>query len=232
MGNAKEQIEKLLSDIQEGKINPLKAWSLIDALKSQYVSENNQQSWNSFIGHRFEGMIHAIIKAYIARLKAEDAQYNGLNILTEAEIKANEILKRKMVVKYGGDFYLLPDIDSAIVWLEKKEPWKSEVLSIISCKTSLRERIAQSCYWKLKLLSSDVTKGIKIYLATTDNDDDFIIKTDGERYNGKSRDRIISEHEIDGVYILKENFGKDCESEVVKRFEKIFQDIVALIKEK
>ncbi|MCL7391900.1 MAG: hypothetical protein LZ172_08140 [Thaumarchaeota archaeon] len=35
--------------------------------------------------------------------------------------------------------------------------------------------MAQACYWKLKLLSSDITKNIRVFLVTTDNDD-FSIK--------------------------------------------------------
>ena len=51
------------------------------------------------------------------------------------------------------------------------------------------------------------------------------------RFNGKSRDRVISEHELDGIYILREDFETGWESAKVKRFERIFGDIVELIRE-
>lgn len=68
---------------------------------------------------------------------------------------------------------LLPDTDMVIANCNIEDPWRSEGLAIVSCKTSLRERIAQACYWKLKLLSSDTTKNVKVFLTTTDNDNDF-----------------------------------------------------------
>ena len=61
----------------------------------------------------------------------------------------------------------------------------------------------------MKFLSSDVAKGIKVLLTTSDHGDDFIIKPDPRRYNDLSRNRVIAEHELDGVYVL----GKDFETE-------------------
>ena len=103
---------------------------------------------------------------------------------------------------------------------------KSVVVAIISCKTSLRERIAQACYWKLKLWSCDATKHVKVFLATADNDQDFALKQNGER----SRDRIIAEWELDGVYIIRGDFKQVWESEKIKHYEKIFDDIVHIFK--
>ncbi len=127
---------------------------------------------------------------------------------------------------------MLPDVDSAIAWLDLKEPWNSEVLAIVSCKTSLRERIAQACYWKLKLLSSDITRSIQVFLATTDNDDDFIIREGRGRFEGKHRNRVIAEYELDGVYILRENFDLNWESKKVKKFERLFDDLVGILGKK
>lgn len=134
-----------------------------------------------------------------------------------------------MAVRYG-EYLLLPDTDMAIVKIVDLEPWKSEIIAIISCKTSLRERIAQACYWKLKLLLSDVTKNIQVFLATADNDEDFSInKNKRKSFDGKSRDRIIAEYELDGIYILREDFKEKWESTRVKRYEKIVEDLVQLL---
>lgn len=121
---------------------------------------------------------------------------------------------------------ILPDTDMAIVDFCPFDQGKSEIVAIISCKTSLRERIAQACYWKLKLLSSDATKNVRVFLATADNDDDFILKQDGQ----KSRDRIIAEYELDGVYILRGDFKHEWESKKVKHYEKIFDDLIQIFK--
>jgi len=43
-------------------------------------------------------------------------------------------------------------------------------LVVISSKVTLRERIAQTGYWKLKLLKDEATKHIKVYFITPDED--------------------------------------------------------------
>ena len=229
MNDPKLKIEALIADIDAGKIAPALGMDSISRLKEEYIKQRNSQSWNSYIGKRFQGIIHAILKGYAKKIRSENPRFEGLAVLNENEVKNNEVIMRKLVVKYG-DFLLLPDVDSVLAWIDTNQPWESEIIAIVSCKTSLRERIAQSCYWKLKLLSSDITKGVYVFLATTDNDNDFILKDGRERYQGMSRNRIISEHELDGVYILKADFRIDWESNKVKRFERIFDDIVELIK--
>lgn len=231
MKDPKLAIIDLISNIENGTILPDKAWDQIKKLKEEYVKQRGQPSWNSFIGHRFQGVIHAILKGYAKKLKDESQDFNGLEVLTAGEAKSDEIIMRKLAVKYG-DFLLLPDVDSAIVWMDLTNKWESKILAVISCKTSLRERIAQACYWKLKLVSSDVQKGIRLFLTTADHDNDFAIGDVGERFNGRSRDRVISEHELDGIYILREDFRVDWESTKVKRFERIFGDIINLIKQR
>jgi hypothetical protein len=230
MEDPKQTILNLIADIEKGTLPPDKAWDQIRKLKEKYVEQLEQQSWNSFIGHRFQSVIHLVLKAYVKKLKAQRQDFKGLDVLTEAEAKHNEVIFRKLAVRYG-DFLLLPDVDSTIVWIDPVQKWESKILAIISCKTSLRERIAQACYWKLKLVDSDVQKGIRVFLATADNDNDFDVGDDQKRFGGKSRDRIISEHELDGIYILKENFSTDWESPIVKRFDRIFEDIIAIIKQ-
>ena len=231
MRDPKLAIRGLIASIESGKTPAGEAWGQIKETKEKYVAQLGQQSWNSFIGHRFQGVIHAILKGYVKKLRDQSQDFKGLEVLTAEEAKGDEVIMRKLAVKYG-DFLLLPDVDSAIVWIDPEQRWESTILAIISCKTSLRERIAQACYWKLKLLSSDVQKGIRVFLATADNDDDFSIKEEVKRFDGKSRDRVISEYELDGVYVLREDFRVDWESTKVKRFERIFGDIVQLIKEK
>ena len=57
-----------------------------------------------------------------------------------------------------------------------------------------------------------------MYLVTTDNDEDFFLnRRRREEYSGKSRNRIISEYEFDGIYI--EDFSEEMESEKVKKYE-------------
>lgn len=231
MKDIKENIEDVINKIEKGQIPPEKAWFEIVKMKDEYVRQYSEQSWHSYIGNKFEKVIYSIIKGYISRKKLVDPIFGGLNVFTEKEVRLNDILTRKLAVNYG-EFLLLPDTDIVIVDYNFVDVWRSEVLAILSCKTSLRERIAQACYWKLKLLSSDVTKNVRVFLVTTDNDNDFsIIKNERERYRGKHRNRIIAEYELDGIYILREDFPEEWESEKIKRYEKIFEDITKILRE-
>jgi type II restriction enzyme len=195
--------------------------------KEQYVKQYSEQSWHVFIGNAFEKLIYWVLRAYVSDISGKPELQN-ITILNEEELKGNEILSRKLAIKYG-EYLLLPDTDMVIADCNFSNPWNSEIIAIISCKTSLRERIAQACYWKLKLLASDITKNIRVFLATTDNDDDFLLKDNSKQYGGKSRNRIIAEWELDGIYILRGDFKPEMESEKVKQYEQIFDDLIAIL---
>ena len=81
------------------------------------------------------------------------------------------------------------------------------------------------------MLSCNTTKNVKVFLTTTDNDNDFVLKENREgSLGGKSRNRVIAEYELDGVYILREDFVKAWESKKVKRYERIFDDLIEIFK--
>jgi len=239
MSEHREIINNIIRKISKGDIAPDKAWSTIRSLKDKYIEtceklhpkKNAEQSWHVFIGNSFQNLVYAILKGYFLNLKAQNKTFQNIEVLKESEINKNDIIVRKLAVRYG-EYLLLPDTDMAIV-NKNEDLWKSDILAIVSCKTSLRERIAQACYWKLKLLSSDTTKSVKVFLATTDNDNDFVIQDNrNESFNGKSRNRIIAEYELDGVYILREDFIEAWESPKVKRYERIFGDLQKIFADK
>jgi type II restriction enzyme len=226
-------VEDLISKIKKGEIAPERAWDEIRSLKDAYIRQYSEQSWHVYIGNRFQNLIYSILKAYFGKLKVQQSSFRNVEVFTEDEVKRNEIIIRKLSVKFG-DYLLLPDTDMVIVDYNLANPWNSEVLAIVSCKTSSRERIAQACYWKLKLLSSDVTKNIRVFLTTTDNDEDFSINKTSrrERFDGKHRNRIIAEYELDGVYILREDFKEEWESSKVKLYNHIFDDLTRIFRDR
>jgi hypothetical protein len=224
----KKAIIELLNQVKTGAVPPIEAhaiWDEIYSYKEQYMKNISSQSWNSFIGGVFENLVYYILKNYISQLNQKKG-FKNISLFTENEIDKNDFLHQKLSIRYGPKERILPDTDLAIVDFYPFDQDKSKIVAIISCKTSLRERIAQACYWKLKLLSSDATKNVRVFLATADNDNDFILKQDGQR----SRDRIIAEYELDGVYILRGDFKHEWESEKVKHYEKIFDDMVQIFK--
>lgn len=233
MSEHREIINDIIRKISEGSMQPGKAWNIVQERKSKYIetcrkvhpNKDAEQSWHVFIGNQFQNLVYAILKGYFANLKKHDKVFQNLQILKESELSRNDVVERKLAIKYG-ECLLLPDTDMVIVNYTLEDPWKSEVLAIVSCKTSLRERIAQACYWKLKLVSCDTTKNVKVFLATTDNDNDFALQENNKgRVKGKSRNRIIAEYELDGIYIMREDFMKAWESQKVKQYEGIFDDL-------
>lgn len=233
MSDHRELINDVIRKISTGDIAPDKAWSTIRNLKEKYIEtcqrlhpdKDAEQSWHVFIGNSFQNLVYAILNGYFTNLKKRDKTFRNFQVLKESELKQNDIIVRKLAIRYG-DHLLLPDTDMVVVNHTIEDPWKSDVLAIVSCKTSLRERIAQACYWKLKLLSNDTTKNVKVFLTTTDNDDDFVLQeTRKNSFTGKSLNRIIAEYELDGVYILRDDFMKTWESQKVKRYERIFEDL-------
>jgi len=162
-----------------------------------------------------------MMKNYISDL-SRASKFRNISLFDEAQIKGNPVLRDRLELKYGKDEPVLPDIDNAIADYDFANQKDAVIIAIISCKTSLRERIAQACYWKIKLRECPKTEHIKVYLATSDNDGDFELSDKGE----KSRDRFIAEQELDGVYILKKDFKTEWENEKVKHYEKLFKDLV------
>jgi len=236
-----EKVDEIEKKLSKGEITLAEALRQIRELKDEYIVhikkvksklKDPEQSWHSFIGKKFQELVFNTLKGYIKILKKKHPEFENLEVFSENDVKKNDVLVRKLAVRYG-DYLLLPDTDIALVNYDSNNPWNSKILAIISCKTSLRERIAQACYWKLKLLSSDVTKHIKVYLATTDNDDDFSLNSRRrkESYNGMSRNRIIAEYELDGIYIMRDDFKDEWESDKVKKYEKLLDDLMKLIEE-
>ena len=224
----KEAILELLDKIKNGEVEPTEAhtvWDKMYSYKESYIKSINSQSWNSFIGSVFEDLVYYILKNYISQLSQQE-EFKNITLFNEDEIDGNDYLHQKLSIKYGKKERILPDTDMAIVDFYPFEQHKSEIVAIISCKTSLRERIAQACYWKLKLVSSDATRNVRVFLATSDNDEDFVLKQNRER----SRDRIIAEYELDGVYILRGDFKQEWESNKVKHYEKIFTDLIQILR--
>ena len=231
LSEEKQAIIGLLEKVQKGGVQPTEVheiWEKMIGYRDQYVKRHNEQSWHTFIGHIFEKLIYSVLKAYISEF-AKKKEFKNLTLLSDSELKRNDVLVKKLAIRYGDDQLLLPDTDMVIADYNFSDPWKSEIVGIISCKTSLRERIAQACYWKLKLLSSDTTKNVRVFLATTDNDEDFALKQN-RQYGGKSRNRIIAEYELDGIYILRGDFKHEWESNKVKQYEQIFDDLVKIFK--
>ena len=175
-----------------------------------------QQSWNKVKGDYFEKLLQHIITELVEPF--------GLKVVNDDELKKKDLteqfdaIKRNVVINFGEFGMRLPDADIVIY-----NPDNSQVFAIISSKTSLRERIAQTCYWKFKLLQSKNTSHIMLYLITPDTDKVLTKKFPAVK------PRVIVENDLDGTYILTQEDVE--ESDKVKLFEHFIEDFKKVIEE-
>lgn len=191
---------------------------LQEAQRLRNVSGKDKgQSSRSSNGHNFEKLLQHIITEPLEALGLKVV--NGNTLGRKADRNLSEELrqvKQNLLIDYGEFEPLLPDADIIIY-----KPENSQVIAIISSKISLRERIAHTGYWKFKILKSQKTECIKLYLITLDKDKHLT-----EREHPK-RQRIIVETELDGTYVLTAEPLQ--ESNKVKLFEHFIEDLKRLL---
>lgn len=183
-----------------------------------FIGNDHEQSWRAFKGKNLEKMIEYIITDEVRALGLEVVNGNSLERTNGANLsKALSLVKRNLIVDYGEFGSHLPDVDLIIF-----EPKTSRVVAVLSSKVTLRERIAQTGYWKIKLASDKATRHIKVYFVTPDEDGTLTIK------NPAKKGRAIVEIDTDGSYVLSETNIE--ESEKVKMFDKFIDDLKKLLK--
>ena len=186
-----------------------------EALKNGIV--DTEQSWRAFKGKNLEKMIEYIISDEVKKIGLSIINGNKLERKKNFEDKTLDLLKRNLCVDYGEYGLHLPDVD-IIIYDEKT----IKIISVLSIKVTLRERIAQTGYWKLKLMQSSVTRHIKVLFITLDEDETLSIKSPAKK------GRAIAEIDTDGCYILTENNVE--ESNKVKLFSDFINDLKKMIK--
>jgi len=163
-------------------------------------------------------LIEYIIKDEVRGLGLEALNGNALERTKSSNLsKELSLVKRNLLIDYGEFGSHLPDVDIIIY-----NPETSKVVAVLSSKVTLRERIAQTGYWKMKLASDEATKHIKVYFVTPDEDGTLIIK------NPAKKGRAIVEIDTDGSYVLSETNIE--ESNKVKMFDKFIDDLKNLLK--
>lgn len=157
----------------------------------------------------------------------EEAEAAGLKCATGDEIVANindphlGSVYRQVMVRYG-DYALMPDVD-LVIYKAKG----CRVVGVVSCKTTLRERIAQTAYWKLKFKADPNTAHIKVFFITPDEDGNLVnpLPLAGQvSPRAGFKNRILVEYELDGTYVLRQV----AESDKVKTFDKFLDDLKKL----
>jgi len=186
----------------------------LDWIKA-HPNGDHEQSWRSFKGKNLEKLIQYIIVDEVEELGLRVV--NG-NLLEHSENLPKElsIVKRNLTIDYGKNGMYLPDADIVIY-----DPNTYKVLVLISVKSSMRERITETGYWKLKLLENKNTRNIKVYFVTLDEDESLT------RKYPESKGRAIVESDLDETYVLTEEDIE--ESDKVKPFSYFIEDLKELL---
>ena len=188
--------------------------------KKGFKGRDHEQSWRAFKGKNFEKLVKYIIEDQVKNLSVEVVNGNRLDRTREENLPKDLVqVKRNLLIDYGEFGYHLPDIDMVIY-----RPKTKRVLAVVSAKITLRERIAQTGYWKIKLNSQYLTKHIKTYFITLDEDETLLFKKPAKK------GRAIVEVDTHGSYILSEKNIE--ESKVVKGFDKFVDDLKKIVKNK
>lgn len=190
-----------------------------DWLKSPTPNKDHEQSWKGFKGKNLEKLIIYIIKDEVESLglkivKGDTLERTSPKNLSEELSK----VKRAVSVNYGEFGLHLPDADVIIY-----DPKTLRIVAILSSKSTLRERIAQTGYWKIKLSQDPVTKNIKVLFITPDEDGDLTYKFPTKK------NRAIVELDTNGGYVMSETRVE--ESENVKMFDKFIEDLKRFLNE-
>jgi type II restriction enzyme len=208
----KEAFKYISQILQEAKELHKRDW-----LKSPTPNKDHEQSWRAFKGKNLEKLIMYIIKEEVEDLGLKIVEGNTLERTNSKNLpeELNKV-KRNLLIDYGEFGAHLPDVDIIIY-----DPQTYEVIAVISSKVTLRERIAQTGYWKIKLSQDKVTEHIKVFFITPDEDKTLSIK------NPAKKGRAIVEVDTDGSYIMSEEEIE--ESDKVKKFDKFIIDLKNLI---
>ena len=174
------------------------------------------ENWRASKGYTFRERILYMITAPIESLGlkvVESSELEGIKLVPQLDA-----VKRNVVIDYGEFGMQLPDAD-VIVY----SPENSQIIAVISSKISVRESVVQTGYWKSKLLESENTAHIKVYLITPDRDKDLT------RIDPAKEPRVIAEIDLDGTYVLTAEELE--ESDKIKLFEHFIEDLRQVIEE-
>ena len=177
------------------------------------------QAWRNWKGTNFEKLIRFIVDEEIQSLNS--AAGLDLASTTDDALKKGSLIyeldkvKRNLLIDYGKYGSHLPDADLVIY-----KRHSSHVLCIVSCKTSMRERIGQTAYWKLKLDKSAVTRHVRVALVTPDEGKRSLLHSSSIRAS-HAQELCDSKHvDIDATYVLNERTAANRIS--IKSFQRLF----------
>ena len=192
--------------------------AFLDKVEDLYVEEKRKdgfegdmgQSWRSWSGQNFEKLAFHILSKFIdeAGLPLELIQGSTLrNIQTDETLSR---VKRNVVIDYGPQGFHVPETDIVVY-----DPSDASVKAIVSCNATIRERMIKSIFWKFKLRSCPITRHIKEFFITLDEDGTLAS-------DGPNPLKAFALNNLDVAYVLCEDL---VEQHNLRRFERIIDDL-------
>jgi len=191
----------------------------------EYISENRLRALLS----RFYGKPKSASGAW-RPCKGELYEYVILNFIKNIIEKDKELKKRleavpgeqilsyknQIAIKNWSEVY--PDVDILLV-----DKSKGLVKSIISCKTSLRERLTETAFWKRELEKEGKSQDIKFVFITTNKDKELQLDTN----------RYIIQHIIDYTFVTDSVKYEELLRAYKKRYgtRKDFNELISKVKD-
>ncbi len=132
-----------------------------------YKTRSANQAWKSCKGALYE---YAVLRAF-QQILNNDQKLSKLFFVQP--YKRNDRKLDQLKISNWTD--ITPDVDIVIV-----DKSTNKIKIIISCKTSLRERLTETAFWKRELEKQETTRDVKIYFVTTDKDNE--LRQENNRY--------------------------------------------------
>lgn len=173
---------------------------------------DHEQSWRAFKGKNFEKIILWLIRKKITQLGLKGIDGNRLERIQNSSVELSQV-KRNLVIDYGKYGLHLPNVDIVVY-----HPKSYAIVFVLSCKITLRERIAQTAYWKIKLSQDKKTKHIPMYLITLEEDQTLI-----QESKIPNKDIAIVSTELDRCYTMTQNTIP--KSKKIQLFESFYEDL-------
>ncbi len=163
----------------------------------QAQAANNEQAAKAVGGNALQKLVQFMVEDGV---KSLNSQFDlELACTSDKELKRRnpggdlDRVKRNLLVDYGEYGYHLPDADIVVYRRENLA-----VVCIVSCKKSLRDRLKQTAYWKLKLQQSPITTHVRVCLVTPDSDGELV-----QPHSPPRKNYGITQVDLDGAYILR-----------------------------
>lgn len=148
------------------EFNSIAEDELRSVLDKYYDSQTSRdQAWKSCKGALYEYAVFKYVEKTISNNENLSARFLAL--------MGEEIIRYKDSIAIRNWSEIFPDVDILIVE-------GNQVRVIISCKTSLRERLTETAFWKRELERTKSTRDIKIVFITIDKDNE--LRQDMNRY--------------------------------------------------